>query len=42
MWVVVVYNETRRKRIVEKAKGKLIIIEGLDKSGKTTQSKLAF
>jgi dTMP kinase len=26
----------------EKAKGKLIIIEGLDKSGKTTQSKLLF
>lgn len=27
---------------VEKVKGKLIIIEGLDKSGKTTQSKLLF
>jgi dTMP kinase len=26
----------------EKARGKLIIIEGLDKSGKTTQSKLLF
>jgi dTMP kinase len=32
----------QEEKEVEKAKGKLIIIEGLDKSGKTTQSKLLF
>ncbi len=32
----------RQKEVEGKAKGKLIIIEGLDKSGKTTQSKLLF
>jgi dTMP kinase len=35
-------EEKEVEKEVEKAKGKLIIIEGLDKSGKTTQSKLLF